>query len=115
MFLLLWIQEKRTRLNMITNIFGLIHVRCSRPTFWQLPVADVLQVRPGVFTHVLGGGDGTLFQLQLSPGDLGTLSRRDAAGHRASHLRFAPPAKSDLEEHLPRTENLHWSPMQACQ
>lgn len=48
---------------------------------WELPVADVLQVGPGVFTHVLSGGDGTLLQLHFSPVDLGTLSRRDAARH----------------------------------
>lgn len=58
---------------------------CWTPTVRELPVADVLQVGPGVFTHVLRGGDGTLLQLHLSPVDLGTLPWRDAAGHRASH------------------------------
>lgn len=53
----------------------------SSRTIWELPVADVLQVGPGVFTHVLSGGDGTLLQLHFSPVDLGTLSRRDAARH----------------------------------
>lgn len=49
------------------------------PTVGELPVADVLQVGPGVLAHVLGGGDGTLLQLRLSPADLGTLAGRDAA------------------------------------
>lgn len=67
-------------------------LRCShgkhargRPTVGELPVADVLKVRPGVLAHVLGGGDGTLFQLQLPPVDLGTLPGGDATRHGASH------------------------------
>lgn len=57
----------------------------TSPTVRELPVADVLQVGPGVLAHVLGGGDGTLLQLHLPPVDLGALPGRDAARHRASH------------------------------
>ena len=54
-------------------------------TIRELPVADVLQVGPCVLAHVLGGGDGTFVEFHLSPADLWTLSRRDAAGHGPSH------------------------------
>jgi len=57
----------------------------SPPTVWELPVADVLQVGPGVLAHVLRGGDGAILQLHLPPKDLGTLSGGDAARHRSSH------------------------------
>lgn len=67
------------------TISGVWHPDAGHPTVRELPVADVLQVGPGVFAHVLRGGDGTLLQLHLSPVDLGTLPWRDAAGHRASH------------------------------
>lgn len=60
-------------------------------TVGQLPVADVLQVGPGVLAHVHllrggggggGGGDGTLVQLHLPPPPpvaLGGPPRRHAA------------------------------------
>lgn len=44
-----------------------------QPTVGQLPVTDVLQVRPGVLAYVLSGGDRTLLQLQFPSVELGTL------------------------------------------
>lgn len=63
------------------------NVQDVKPTVGEFPVADVLQVSPGVLTDVLGGGDRTLFQLQLPPADLGTLPRGDATRHGTSHGR----------------------------
>lgn len=61
-------------------------VECEKErTVRELPVTDVLQVGPSVFAHVLGGGDGTLVQVHVSPQDLGTVPRGDAAGHRTPH------------------------------
>lgn len=50
-----------------------VNMHDVKPTVGQLPVADVLQVGPGVLAHVLGGGDRTLLQLQLPSVELGTL------------------------------------------
>lgn len=45
----------------------------------------MLQVGPGVLAHILGGGDGTFFQLHFSPVEFRTPTGRHAARHCRPH------------------------------
>lgn len=80
--------KRQFNLHTLLEITELLeNVHDVQPTVGELPVADVLQVRPGVLAHVLGGGDRTLLQLQFPSEDLGTLLGGNTTRHGASHGR----------------------------